>query len=247
MPQDPLHLLLLASLLLAAAILYSTVGLAGASGYIAAMALVGVSAPVIKPAALVMNVVVAVVSTWRFTASDFVPWRLLLPLVVGSVPTAFLGGLATLPTDAHRFLLAAVLLIVGGRLWWAAPPASKVRPPGPLALLVIGAALGALAGLTGVGGGMLLSPLLMFAGWEDTRHASGAAAVFNLANSVSGLAGHIGGGHAIPIEVAILAPIALVGGLCGSWLGTRHFDTKTLRRLLSVVLLVAALKLMLVR
>jgi uncharacterized protein len=242
--EDPLQLLLLAALVLGAAVLYSSVGHAGASGYLAAMALMGVAAPVTKPAALVMNIAVAAVGTWRFSAARLVPWKLLRPLVIGSVPGAFAGGLIALPTNVHRIVLGIVLLFAAIRLAWPTAPSSAApRAPGPAVLVPLGAAIGVLAGLTGVGGGIFLSPLLILAGWEETRRTAGASAVFILVNSISGLAGHLGAGRAIPSEVALLAPVALAGGLYGSWLGARRLAPPTLRRVLAAVLLVAGLKL----
>src|SRR5512139_2542351 len=127
MPQDPLHLGVLAILVLAMAVLYSSVGHAGASGYLAAMTLVGVPAPVTRPAALVMNIVVAVVGTWRFATAGLIPWRLLVPLAIGSVPAAFMGGAITLSTHVHRIALGLVLLLAAARLWWPTPP--RTEPP----------------------------------------------------------------------------------------------------------------------
>ena len=245
MPHDAIHLTLLAVLVLAAAVLYSSVGHAGASGYLAAMALMGVAAPVTKPAALVMNIVVAIVGTWRFAAARLIPWRLLVPLTLGSIPAAFLGGALTLPTRVHRIVLGVILLFAAARLWWPSAPRSEPQhAPGAGTLVVVGLVLGLLSGLTGVGGGIFLSPLLIFAGWEETRRTAGASVAFILANSVAGLLGHIGGPHPIPSEVALLAPIALIGGLYGSWLGAKRLRTEPLRRLLGLVLLIASTKLL---
>lgn len=245
MPQDPLQLALLAALVLAAAVLYSSVGHAGASGYLAAMALFGVAPGITKPAALAMNILVASAGTWRFARAGLVPWPLLGPLALGSVPAAFLGGLITLPTRVHRVVLGAVLLVAAARLLWSfeseRPP---TRPPAAPWLLLIGAFIGLVAGLTGVGGGIFLSPLLLLAGWEQMRRTAGASVTFILANSVAGLLGFVTAGHAIPREAVLLAPVALLGGLYGSWLGARRLPPDALRRLLGLVLIVAGLKLL---
>jgi uncharacterized protein len=245
MPHDPWTLGLLALLVLLSAVLYSSVGHAGASAYLAVMALMGVSAPVMRPAALVMNIVVASVGTWRFATARLVPWRLLAPLAAGSIPAAFVGGLLVLPGSVHRVVLGVLLLAAGIRLVWPGEPTpARTEPAAWGWLVLIGIAVGLVAGLTGVGGGIFLSPLLVLAGWEDIRRTAGASAAFILANSLSGLLGQVLGGHTIPAQAALLAPVALAGGLYGSWLGARRLATTTLRRLLGLVLVVASAKLL---
>lgn len=245
MPDDPLPFAALALLVLLAAVLYSSVGHAGASGYLAAMALVGVAPAVMKPAALVMNVVVAAAGTYRFASARLVPWRLLAPLCLGSIPAAFLGGAFDVPTRAHRLLLGAVLLFAAARLWWPGEAGGVPRPvPSAPWLAVMGSGIGFLAGLTGVGGGIFLSPLLILTGWEETRRAAGASVAFILANSVAGLLGHLHAGRPIPPGTALLAGVALAGGLYGSSLAVRRFSTLVLRRLLGLVLLIAGGKLL---
>lgn len=245
MTSDPLQLASLAGLMLLAAVLYSSVGHAGASAYLAAMSLYGVAPAQTKPIALVLNILVAAVGTWRFASARLVPWRLLLPFCAGSIPAAFLGGLIELPTRAHRVLLGVVLLFAAARLWWQASRAEPLRsPPAPLALAAIGAGLGLLAGLTGIGGGIFLSPLLILLRWEEVRRTAGASAAFILANSVSGLLGHFAAGRAVPTVAGIFAPAVIAGGLLGSWLGARRLAPLVLRRLLAAVLAVASIKLL---
>ena len=244
MPEDPRTFLILAGLIAVAAVLYASVGHGGASAYLAAMALFGVPAAVMKPAALVMNLGVAGAGTLRFAAARLVPWKLLVPLCAGSVPAAYAGGLIQLPTRSHRILLGAVLLVAAARLAMKARSA-ELRPPPALPWLVaIGLLFGFVAGLTGVGGGIFLSPLLLLARWEEPRRTAGASAVFILVNSAAGLAGHLAGGGAVPAAAAPLTAIALAGGLFGSWLGAKRFVPLTLRRLLAGVLVIAGVKLL---
>jgi hypothetical protein len=246
MPTDAGHLLPLAALVLLSAVLYSSVGHGGASAYLAAMTLFGVAPGVMKPAALAMNIVVALAGTARFASHGLVPWRLLAPICLGSIPAAYLGGSLRVPLTAHRTLLGVVLLFAAVRLWLPLRlDGTRVRPAGAW-LALIGAGLGLVSGITGVGGGIFLSPLLILTGWEETRRAAGASAAFILANSVAGLLGHLqGGAGGIPHGTALLAAVALGGGLYGSWLGAKRLVPLRLRRLLGGVLVVAGVKLLL--
>jgi hypothetical protein len=228
---------------LLAAVLYSSVGHGGASGYLAAMALLGVAPDAMKPAALVLNVVVAGVGTARFARETLVPWRVLVPLVAGSVPAAAVGGALHVPATVYRVILGVVLCVAALRLLFRLPQHDAARIPRPAWLGLLGVGLGLVSGVTGVGGGIFLSPLMLLLGWEEPRRTAGASAAFILVNSVAGLAGHVAAGGSVPPLALPLAPVVLGGGLLGSWLGARRFDTTTLRRVLAVVLLLAAAKL----
>ena len=235
---------LLALLFLLAAVLYSSVGHAGASAYLAAMALVGLTPEVMRPTALVLNLLVATIVVVRFARAGHLPWRQLLPLVAASVPAAFVGGVIQLPGELYRPLVALVLLVGAWRLATARfgrePMRTHVPPAGGLAT---GAAIGLLAGLTGTGGGIFLTPLLVIAGWAPTRAAAGLSGAFILANSASGLAGVMVGGLVLPVELPVWVLAVGAGGLIGSWLGAARFSVLGLRRALAVVLVVAAAKL----
>jgi len=243
-PTDPGQLAALAALVLAAAVLYSTVGHAGASAYLVAMALFGVAPAAMKPAALTMNIVVATAGTLRFATAGLVPWRLLGPLCLGSVPAAFAGGAIALPDMAYQRLLGALLLLAAARLWLPGEPPARRAVPAVLVLIAAGAALGFLAGLTGVGGGVLLSPLLLLTGIEEPRRTAGASIAFILVNSVAGLLGHLSAARQVPAGTALLATVALAGGAYGSRLGARHLAPRTIRRLLAAVLVIGGGKLL---
>src|SRR5437867_2913485 len=245
MPDEPRALLFLAGLVAAAAVLYASVGHGGASAYLAAMALFGVPAAIMKPAALVMNLGVAGMGTLRFASASLVPWRLLLPLCAGSVPAAYVGGLIHIPTPSHRLLLGSVLLFAAFRLAMRSRTTDLRPPPAALALVAIGIVFGFVAGLTGVGGGTFLSPLLILARWEYPKRTAGASAVFILVNSAAGLAGHLAGGGSVPAAAAPLTAVALAGGLFGSWLGAKRLVPIALRRVLAAVLVIAGVKLVL--
>jgi uncharacterized membrane protein YfcA len=243
-PSDPVSLAALSILVLIAAVLYSAVGHAGASGYLAAMALFGVPASTMKPTALVLNVLVAIIGTARFARAGQTPWTLLMPLCAGSIPAAFVGGRITLPNHLFEPLLAVLLCMAAARLWSSGDQVVGQARPRPGALVGVGMGLGFLAGLTGIGGGVFLSPIVILAGWETPRRTAGASAPFILANSIAGLIGHVSAGQPVPRQVGVLAVMAIVGGFVGSWLGATRLDQRTLRRVLAVVMVVASLKLL---
>ena len=235
---------LLAALVLAFAALYSSGGHAGASAYLAAMALFGIAPEVMKPTALVMNIVVAIVGTVRFTAAQAVPWKLLQWFCLGSIPAAFLGGGFQLPSEIYRPILGALLLFAAARLWLPDLRGELRAPPQPGWLVVIGAAMGFVAGLTGIGGGIFLSPLIILSRWEEPRRAGGAAVVFILVNSVLGFLGHISAARLVPPAAGLLAVTALIGGLAGSWAGVNRLNALTLRRAHATVLVISGGKLL---
>ena len=236
--------LILAALFFAAALLYASVGHAGASAYLAAMALVGLAPEVMRPTALVLNLFVASVVVVRFARAGHLPWRQLVPLVIGSVPAAFVGGVIDLPGELYRPLVAIVLLVGAWRLATARTGDADGGTGVPFAAgVAAGATIGLLAGLTGTGGGIFLTPLLVLAAWTGTREAAGLSGAFILANSVSGLAGLLTGGVALPTALPLWIGAVFAGGLIGSWLGAARFSILGLRRVLAVVLVLAAAKL----
>jgi len=237
--------LILAALFFAAALLYSSVGHAGASAYLAAMALVGVAPATMRPTALALNLFVASIVVIRFSRAGHLPWRQLLPLVIGSIPMAFVGGLMELPGDVYRPVVGAVLAFGALRLATAGTEEGGEHARGVpwLPGVASGAGIGLLAGLTGTGGGIFLTPLLVLAGWARTRDAAGLSGAFILANSVSGLIGLATGGVALPAAIPIWIAVVAAGGLIGSWIGAARFSILGLRRVLAVVLVLAAAKL----
>jgi uncharacterized membrane protein YfcA len=239
------QILLLAALFLAAAILYGMVGHAGASAYLAIMALLGLSPAVMRPTALVLNILVAGIVSLRFARAGFVRPIAVLPFLAGSVPAAFVGGALTLPGEVYRPMVGAVLIFAAFRFGMTASRAGEEFPPRPPlpAAVASGAAIGLLAGLTGTGGGIFLTPLMLAAGWAGTRHAAGTSALFILANSISGLAGNIGSVGDVPDAIPLWLGAVAVGGIIGSELGSRRLPAPWLRRGLALVLLVAGLKL----
>ena len=242
---DPVFL---SVLFFATAVLYSSVGNAGASGYLAAMTLAGLAPEVMRSTALLLNIIVALITTLRFYRAGYFSWPLFWPFIVTSVPFAFLGGSLSLPGTLYRVLVGIVLLFAAYRLFWYADqgkPSTRAVPLLPA--LLLGAGLGLVSGLTGIGGGIFLSPLLLMMGWAEPRQIAGVSAAFVLVNSVAGLCGETMSEHALPSAAALWVCAVVIGGLAGSELGARRLAEVTLRRLLAVVLAIAGLKLILVR
>jgi len=228
------------------AILYSSVGHGGASGYLAVMAFLSVMPEITRPTALVLNIFVASIAAVQFYRRGHFSWRIFLPFAIGSVPFAFIGGMIRLPFTAYKIVLGLVLLAAAFRLAWKLKTEKEITAPPIWLSLVVGAIIGLLSGLVGVGGGIFLTPVLLLMGWSETKQAAGISAMFILVNSISGLAGTYLQVIKLPGNVWIWVIAAIAGGLIGSTLGSKKFDSLTLRRLLAVVLLFAGVKLILV-
>ncbi len=235
---------LLHAAIIVLAFLYSSVGHAGASGYIAAMSLAGVAVPEIRPAALVLNLGVAGFGIWHFVRGGHFRGGLAWPFLLPALPAAWLGARLELPVQLVSLVLGAVLLFSAIRFLLPLPRAAgEPEPPAWRLAVPVGAALGFLAGLTGTGGGIFLTPLLLLAGWATPKTAAAASIVFIAGNSLAGLAGFAAGGEPLPWHHASLLPFALAGGFAGSRMGSYHFSPAAIRRLLAAVLLVASAKL----
>ena len=230
-----------------AAALYSSVGHGGASAYLAIMALFSVAPEVMRPTALALNLVVATFAAARFALKGQTNWRLLAAFALTAVPAAFIGGSIALPPAIYRPLVGIVLLLAAARLFWQLErlAARPVRSPSLAVTLPAGAGLGLLAGLTGTGGGIFLSPLIILFGWEDARRTAGVAAAFIVLNSLAGLLGNLASVAQWPDELPILAGAVFSGALLGSWLGVARLPRHRLLQSLAVVLVIAGLKLLL--
>lgn len=238
----------IAALMFLAALLYSSVGHAGASGYIAIMAMFGVAPAVMKPTALCLNILVAAFGTWRLWRAGLIAPRAVWPYLIGSVPMAFLGGAVQLPASHYKTVVGVVLLIAAARIFVTprertANPDGQPEAPPMLWALPIGLVIGFLSGLTGTGGGIFLSPIVLFLGWAGTRQSAGISAPFILANSIAGLAGNWLSLAAVPVELPLYAVGALGGALIGAQMVIKWFSPATLQRVLALVLVIAGLKL----
>ena len=241
MSHDLLPLLAVGIFLIA--FLYSSVGHAGASGYIAVMSLFSLAPAFIKPTALVLNIFVATIGTWQFYRAGHFSWRLFWPFALLSVPLALLGGYINPPPHVFKTLVGIVLLASALRfILHPGADADPHDPPRPVALAV-GAGLGLLSGLTATGGGIFLTPLLIFMRWSRAKTASAVSALFILVNSVAGLIGNLSATRKFPAFALILLVAAVVGGSIGSYLGSRRIPPGAIKRMLAAVLTIAGLKL----
>jgi uncharacterized membrane protein YfcA len=237
--------LIIAILFFVGAALYASVGHGGASSYLAVMALFSLAPDVMKPTALALNILVASVATFKFYRAGLFSWRLFWPFAVASIPAAFVGGAVMLPARWYKIVVGVVLLYAAVWMFRSAMrPISKETHSPPLwAALIAGVAIGFLSGLTGVGGGIFLSPLLLSMGWAETRATSGVAAPFILVNSVAGLVGHFASVSQLPPNVPVWGAAALIGGWIGASYGSKRAPVPVLRQLLSLALVVAGVKL----
>ena len=249
--MDTGTLLLLAGAFFLVATLYTSVGHAGASGYLATMALAGVAPDSMRPIALALNILVASFTVARFARAGFFSWRGLWPFLLGSVPLAAVGGAWKLATHAYYVVVGVALLLSAFVLLWRAH-SHRIPREGPVAVpavpaVFIGASIGLLSGLTGTGGGIFLSPVILLAGWAGPRHTAGISSPFILVNSSVALAAGSFTWASLPAETGWLALAVLAGALLGTWLGLRRLSVTGLLTALALVLGLAAAKLFLTR
>lgn len=228
--------------ILAMAVLYSSVGHGGASGYLAAMALWGLAPETMRPAALAMNIVVTCWLLYRFKPYQIMPYKLFWPLVLASTPLAFIGGMISIDALAYRVLVGGLLLLAAVRMLVVTKLAGVIQAPELKITLLLGAALGFAAGLTGIGGGVFLSPLLLIFGWCSMRQSTAVAAGFILLNSLGGLAGYLVSDQSWPMGTGWLLIAAFIGCLVGAELASHRASSLTLQKLLALVLAIASVK-----
>ncbi len=245
--MDYAHLVLLFLTVGVIAFLYSSVGHAGASGYIAVMTLWGIAPTVIRPTALVLNILVASIGTFQFWRAGHFSWNLFWPFALLSIPAAYFGGHLQPSTSVLRILIGLVLILSAVRLIFRRNDPEKILIPSRPTAISVGAGLGFLSGLTGTGGGIFLTPLLLFCRWAHIRQAAAVSALFIWVNSIAGLAGYFTAVHSIPSLGVVLGAAAIVGGIFGSRLGSCSFPVRTISLLLAIVLTIAGVKLIFTR
>lgn len=240
-----------AVLIFLVALLYSCVGLAGGSGYLAVMGIFSVAPDVMKPAALFLNVLVASVATFRYYRAGSFSWKIFWPLGLSSTPLAFLGGYVSIPASFFNPIVGFILLFAAYRLVLpdsnaANEPPIPSEPASFASAAVLGGGVGFLSGLTGIGGGIFLRPALHYMRWAEPRLVSGISAMFIFVNSVAGLMGSLSKTLEFPGFIYGWAVAALAGGMIGSGIGSVRLGDTAIKRMLGAVLLFAGVKMMLV-
>lgn len=244
--MDPTTVAALAILFALGAALYSSVGHGGASAYIAAMALFSVVPEEMKPTALALNLLVAGFGAWRYSNRGLTNWKLVLAFAATATPAAFIGGAIHLPAIYYQPLVGVLLWLAAARLLWH-PAALANRAVSALGLWVslpAGAVLGLIAGLTGTGGGIFLSPLIILMHWEEPRRTSGVVAAFIFLNSAAGLAGNTAAVGHLPQQLPLFLAAVAAGAVLGTWLGVERLPRPWLLRTLGLVLAIAGGKLL---
>ena len=232
-------------LLFLVAFLYSSVGHGGASGYLALMAIFSFAPEVMKPTALLLNLFVSLTSFIQFYRGKHFNWKIFLPFAITSVPMAYIGGLITVDDNIYKKILGILLIIPIIRfLFFANIKVEEIKRSNLILSLLIGAAIGFLSGLIGIGGGIILSPVLLLLKWTDMKQTAAISAIFIFVNSLSGLAGQLQKGINFSADMYAYVAIAFIGGICGAYFGSLKFKSNILKYMLAIVLIVAAYKLL---
>lgn len=242
-PDSALFLLLLP----VAAYLYASVGHGGASGYLALMAMFSFSPAQMRPTALVLNVLVSALAFVQFARNGHFNLRLFFPFALASVPMAFVGGMIEVEPRLYKIILGLMLLVAILRLVGLGPKEKNaLRPASVWSTMAIGSVIGLLSGMIGIGGGIILSPVIIFLGWADVKTTAGVSALFILVNSLAGLLGSGTMGFALEPQLMYMAVLAFAGGWLGSFMGSYRLSERPITYLLATVLLIASIKLLMV-
>ena len=231
-------------LLVVVAMLYSSVGHGGASGYLALMAIYAFSPEVMKPTALILNLFVSLISFIQFYRGEHFKWKIFLPLAIASIPMAFLGGIITMEASLYKRILGTLLFIPVIRfLFFANIPDEELKKSNLVLSVLIGSLIGFVSGLIGIGGGIILSPILLLLKWTNQKQTAAISALFIFVNSLSGLAGQLTKGINFSPDMLAYVAVAFAGGLCGAYLGALKFNQNILKNTLALVLMLAGWKL----
>lgn len=227
------------------AFLYASVGHGGASGYLALMALYGIAPQEMKPTALVLNLFVSLTSFVQYYRGHFFKKNLFLTVAIASIPMAFIGGVITLDDNLYKRVLGILLLFPIIRFFFfRSPGENELKPYNVFGAIVIGAIVGLLSGMIGIGGGIILSPVLIFLKWTNQKQTAAISAAFIFVNSLAGLGGMLTQGITFNSNMWIYIGVAFTGGFLGAYLGSKKLNQNALKYVLAIVLLVAAYKLL---
>ena len=239
-----MHDILIYVLFFGVAFLYASIGHGGASGYLAVMALMGFTAVVMKPTALLLNVMVSLISFYSFYKAKHFNSRLLWPLIIGSIPMAYLGSSMPVSELLYKKILGVVLLLSIIRLLYQRSDKPLQAAPKWYVLLLIGAGIGLVSGMIGMGGGILLSPILLLMGWSNLKQTAAISAIFIFLNSVSGIVGQLKTGFNLDPKIIGIMLVVLAGGWLGAYTGAEKLNARNMKYVLALVLVMASLKLL---
>lgn len=231
-------------LLIAVAFLYSSVGHGGASGYLALMAFFSFPTDTMRATALILNICVSLIAFLQYYNTGYFKWKLFLPFAIASVPAAFFGGLVSVDAEIYKKILAILLLFPIIKL-----AGIEARTEQPLktiniyAALIIGAVIGFFSGMIGIGGGIILSPVILLLHWANMKQSAAISALFIFVNSISGLTGCFSNEFHFNNQMGMMIAVALAGGISGSYFGAKIFKSELLKRMLAAVLVIASIKL----
>ena len=232
-------------LLFVVAFLYASVGHGGASGYLALMAIFSMAPTVMKPTALLLNLFVSATSFIQFYRGGHFKWKTFLPFALLSVPLSFLGGMITVDSDLYKKILGVLLLVPVVRFFFFKNVDPKDLKPEHTGLsMLIGSVIGFLSGTIGIGGGIILSPVLLLLKWTDQKQTAAISALFIFVNSVAGLAGQLTKGVEFSADMYGYVAVAFAGGLCGAYFCALRYPQNILKNVLASVLALAAYKLL---
>lgn len=225
------------------AFLYASVGHGGASGYLALMAIFGTSPALMKSSALILNVFVSLVAFIQYSRAGHFRWNLFWPFALASIPLSYIGATLPITDSLYKKLLAVALAIAIARMLFQPAEKAENKQVPLVGALVIGAAIGLLSGMLGIGGGIILSPVILLLGWGRVKETAAVSALFIFVNSMSGLYGLFQKGFEPNSQLTSWLTAALIGGFIGAYQGSFKFNLQTLRYILASVLLIAVAKL----
>ena len=238
-----MHDILQLTLIAIVAFLYASVGHGGASGYLALMVLFGTQPTLMKSSALMLNLFVSMTSFIQFYRSGYFRWKLFYPFAITSVPLSFIGARLPITDSLYKQLLAVALIIAIGRMLFQPSESEEDKPASLIGSLLIGAVIGLLSGMLGIGGGIILSPVILLFRWAKMKETAAISALFIFVNSISGLLGLLSKGVNLNTQTIWWIAVAFVGGLFGAYFGSKRFNVPTLRYSLAFVLIIACVKL----
>lgn len=233
------------SLLFIVAFLYSSVGHGGASGYLALMALFGMAPATMKSSALIMNICVSLIAFFHYHKSGHFKWKLFFPFAIASVPASFLGALVTVDVNMYKKVLGALLIFPVLRLLGVFGKESEEKKNiNHLIAILLGISIGFLSGMIGIGGGIILSPVILLFHWANMKETAAVSALFIFVNSISALGGLFMNGLTIDTSVYLWIAITLTGGFAGAYMGSKKINNPVLKKILAAVLFLASIKLL---